>query len=33
MDSNNFGAQWLFLINEFIGEFIEDSDKNGDFEI
>jgi deoxycitidine kinase/deoxyguanosine kinase len=32
-DSNNFGAKWLFLINEFIGEFIEDSDKNCDFEI
>jgi deoxyadenosine/deoxycytidine kinase len=33
MDSNNFGAQWLFLINEFIGEFIEDSDKKDMLEI
>ena len=33
-DTKDFGAQWLFLINEFIGEFIEgDRDDLSKFEI
>ena len=33
-NTKDFGAQWLFLINEFIGEFIEgDRDDLSKFEI